>query len=46
MNQQIKHDSGFFIIETQNTSYIFHVLPTGHLEHLYYGCKLDRKSVV
>ena len=26
-----------YILETEHTSYIFHVLDTGHLEHLYYG---------
>ncbi len=33
-------DSNAFLIETDNTSYIFKVLPTGQLEHLYYGKKL------
>ena len=37
----IKHtENNGFIIETRNTSYIFKVLPTGQLEHLYYGKKL------
>lgn len=26
-----------FILETEHTSYIFHILDTGHAEHLYYG---------
>ncbi|MCR4617837.1 MAG: alpha-galactosidase [Lachnospiraceae bacterium] len=30
-----------FIIETGKTSYIFKVLPTGQLEHLYYGNRLN-----
>ncbi|MCR4902698.1 MAG: alpha-galactosidase [Butyrivibrio sp.] len=29
-----------FLLQTQNTSYLFHVLPSGHLEHLYYGHSL------
>ena len=29
-----------FIISTQHTTYAFKVLPTGQLEHLYYGRKL------
>lgn len=30
-----------FLIQTRNTSYLFHVLPSGHLEHLYYGHNLS-----
>lgn len=30
-------DNNEFILETKNTSYAFRVLPTGQLEHLYYG---------
>ena len=30
-------DNSIFILETKDTSYIFKVLPTGQLEHLYYG---------
>ena len=26
-----------FYLNTNNTSYVFKVMPTGHLEHLYYG---------
>jgi alpha-galactosidase len=26
-----------FLLQTKNTAYLFHVLPTGHLEHLWYG---------
>ncbi|MBD5484384.1 MAG: alpha-galactosidase [Lachnospiraceae bacterium] len=29
-----------YVLETDNTTYCFHVLPTGHLEHLYYGRKI------
>ncbi|MBO5460935.1 MAG: alpha-galactosidase [Ruminococcus sp.] len=29
-----------FVLETAHTSYIFQVMETGHLEHLYYGRKL------
>lgn len=29
-----------FILSTNTTSYVFRVLPTGQLEHLYYGKKL------
>lgn len=41
MEQRIKHRDGFFVLQTQRTTYAFHVLPTGHLEHLYYGKKLQ-----
>lgn len=40
-NTRIRHEMGMFILETEKTSYIFHMLPTGHLEHLYYGSKID-----
>ncbi len=33
----ILSDNPVFRLNTKNTSYIFRVLPTGHLEHLYYG---------
>ncbi len=29
-----------FVLETDSTSYLFRVMDTGHLEHLYYGDKL------
>lgn len=29
-----------FVLETDHTTYCFHVLKTGHLEHLYYGRKV------
>ncbi len=33
-------DNNLWILETENTSYIFSTLPTGQLEHLHYGKKL------
>ncbi len=36
-----KTDGNGFIIETDNTSYIFRILPTGQPEHLYYGKRLS-----
>lgn len=33
-------ENSTFVLETKHTSYIFRVLPTGHLEHLYYGRKI------
>jgi len=29
-----------FILETKDLNYIIHLLPTGHLEHIYFGRKL------
>lgn len=37
MIRQLKN---IFILDTQNTTYCFRVLESGHLEHLYYGKKL------
>lgn len=37
----IKKQEDYFILETQNTSYIIHVLPTKQLEHFYYGEKIE-----
>jgi alpha-galactosidase len=37
----IKQQDNLFILETSRTSYLFRVAPWGHLEHLYYGEKLD-----
>lgn len=34
-----------FCIETLNTSYIFRVMETGHLEHLHYGKKIHSEDV-
>nr|MCR5655289.1 alpha-galactosidase [Lachnospiraceae bacterium] len=35
-----------FILDTDNTSYIFRILPTGQAEHLHYGGKvrLEKES--
>jgi len=34
-----------FILNTQHTSYLFNCLPSGHLEHLYYGPKIDVEEI-
>ena len=31
---------GRFVLQTENTTYAFEVMPTGHLQHLYYGKRL------
>ena len=36
----ISYSNGIFHLETEHTSYLFQVIETGHLEHLYYGRKL------
>ena len=33
-----------FVLETNRTTYAFRVMPTGHLEHLYYGRKIRLDS--
>ncbi len=37
----ITADNNVFILNTKDTTYCFHVLPSGHLEHLHYGKKVD-----
>lgn len=37
----IRFDQGTFVLETDNTSYCFSILSSGHLEHLYYGQKIN-----
>lgn len=36
----IKVDNQLFSLHTRHTSYLFRVMETGHLEHLYYGRKI------
>ena len=36
----IKKIGKLFVLDTANTTYAFHILPSGHLEHLYYGQKI------
>lgn len=38
--KMIEHIDGVFGLHTADTSYVFAVLPTGQLEHLYYGKKI------
>lgn len=37
----IREHNGFFELATDQTSYCFHILPSGHPEHLYYGPRID-----
>ena len=36
----IRQLGNLFVLDTANTTYTFRVLPSGHLEHLYYGRKI------
>ena len=40
MIRRFDGDRPLFLLETENTSYAFRVLPTLHLEHLHYGPRL------
>ena len=37
-------DDKLFVLDTNKTTYAFRVMPTGHLEHLYYGRKIRLDS--
>lgn len=37
----IREFDGVFLLETAATAYLFRVLPTGHLQHIWYGKKLE-----
>lgn len=39
MIKKLEGEHPAFILDTDNTSYVFAVMPSGHLEHLYYGKK-------
>lgn len=41
----IVEQSSVFYLETQSTSYIMRVNDFQHLEHVYYGAKIDRGSI-
>ena len=36
----IRQIGNLFVLDTESTTYAFQVLPSGHLEHLYYGKKI------
>jgi len=40
----IRQIDNLFILDTNHTTYAFHVLETGHLEHIYYGKKIQINS--
>ena len=40
----IEEDKPLFVLDTDDTTYAFRVMPSGHLEHLYYGRKIHMDS--
>ncbi len=40
----IRQLDGIWVLETAHTSYLFRLLETGHLEHLYYGNRISIDS--
>lgn len=44
MIRRLEGNSPAFVLDTDNTSYVFSVSPSGHLEHLYYGAKVTLNS--
>ena len=44
MIRRFDGDRPAFLLDTENTSYAFRVLPTGHLEQLHYGPRLGARS--
>ena len=42
----IRQLDNLFVLDTKNTTYAFHILETGHLEHLYYGKKIQINSAL
>ncbi len=45
MIREIQGDSVAFALDTNNATYAFRVMPTGQLEHLYYGRKIRIEDV-
>ena len=37
----IRFENNVFYLNTNKTSYVFRIMPTGHLEHLYYGKRIN-----
>ena len=40
MIRRLEGERPAFVLDTDNTTYVFSLSPSGHLEHLYYGSKL------
>ena len=41
MIELLKQQNRVYVLSTEHTSYLFGVMETGHLEHLYYGRKIN-----
>ena len=44
MIRRLEGQTPAFLLETVNSTYAFQVLPTGHLEQLYYGPRIPLKN--
>ena len=40
----IRQLGNLFVLDTNRTTYAFQILPSGHLEHLYYGERISIDS--
>ncbi len=40
----IRRIKDLFILDTNNTTYCFRIMPSGHLEHLYYGRRIKPEA--
>ncbi len=40
----IIREKELFVLNTKDTTYCFRIMPSGHLEHLYYGKRIDLKG--
>ena len=41
MIRKLSGERAAFVLDTENTTYVFAVSPSGHLEHLYYGGRIN-----
>ena len=44
MIKRLDFERPAFVLDTEGTSYVFRVMPSGHLEHLYYGVSVSVKT--
>ena len=44
MIRELKGDFPAYVLETENTCYVLSVSPSGHVEHLYYGTRVQIDS--
>ena len=41
MIRRLEGERPAFVLDTQTTTYVLSVAPSGHVEHLYYGAKIE-----